>query len=82
MTIDRFSLRDAEVKVGETVVCTNVDGVSHTITSGSQGQAEPRFDSGLVGPGQSTALTFQEPGEYSYTCLLHPFMNAKIVVTQ
>ena len=82
LTIDRFSLRDAEVKVGETLVWTNVDGVSHTITSGSQGQAEPGFDSGLIGPGQAAALTFQEPGEYSYTCLLHPFMNAKIVVTQ
>ena len=81
LTIDRFSLRDAQVKVGETLVWTNVDAVPHTVTSGSQGQAEPGFDSGLVGPGQSSALTFQEPGEYSYTCLLHPFMNAKIVVT-
>ena len=82
LTIDRFSLRDAQIKVGETLVWTNVDGVPHTITSGSQGQVEPGFDSGYVEPGQSFALTFQEPGEYSYTCLLHPFMNAKIVVTQ
>ena len=82
LTIDRFSLRDAQIKVGETLVWTNVDGVPHTVTSGSRGQAEPGFDSGFVGPGQSFALKFNEAGEYSYTCTLHPVMNAKIVVTQ
>ena len=81
LTIDRFSLRDAQIKVGDTLVWTNVDGVPHTVTSGSQGQADPGFDSGFVGPGQSFALKFNEAGEYSYTCTLHPFMNAKIVVT-
>jgi plastocyanin len=67
--------------VGETLVWTNVDGVPHTVTSGSRGQAEPGFDSGFIGPGQSFVLKFNEPGEYSYTCTLHPFMNAKVVVT-
>ena len=82
LTIDRFSLLDTQIKLGETLVWTNVDGVPHTITAGAEDQAEPGFDSGLLGPGQSFALELQNPGEYSYSCLLHPFMTAKVVVSE
>ena len=61
---------------------TNVDGVPHTVTSGSQGVAEEGFDSGNIVPGQSFVLRFDQPGEYSYTCTLHPSMNGKIIVAE
>ena len=80
-TIENFRHRDAQIQVGETLVWTNMDPVPHTVTLGSGGVAEEGFDSGLVGPGQSFALNFDRPGTYSFTCTLHPAMNAKIVVT-
>jgi plastocyanin len=80
LSIENFSHLEAELKVGGSVVWTNVDGVPHTVTSGFQGVAEEGFDSGNIVPGQSFVLRFDQPGEYSYTCTLHPSMNAKIVV--
>ena len=81
-TIENFSHRDAQIQVGETLVWTNMDAVPHTVTLGSRGVAEPGFDSGLVGPGQSFALKFDRPGTYSFTCTLHPAMNGEILVTE
>jgi len=81
-TIENFSHRNALIQVGETLVWTNLDAVPHTVTLGSRGVAEPGFDSGLMGPGQSFALKFDRPGTYSYTCTLHPAMNGEIVVTE
>ncbi len=81
-TIENFSHRDAQIKVAETVVWTNMDAVPHTVTFGSRGLAQPAFDSGLMGPGQSFALKFDQPGTYLFTCTLHPDMNGVIVVTQ
>jgi len=81
-TIENFSHRNARIQVSETLVWTNMDGVPHTVTFGSPGVAEPGFDSGLVGPGQSFALKFDRPGTYSFTCTLHPAMIGEIVVTE
>ena len=81
-TIENFSHRDSQIKVGETLVWTNMDAVPHTVTLGSKGVPEPGFDSGLMGPGQSFALKFDLPGSYSFTCTLHPTMNGEIVVTE
>ena len=81
-TIENFSHRDSQIKVEETLVWTNMDAVPHTVTLGSRGVAEPGFDSGLMGPGQSFALKFDQPGTYSFTCTLHPNMNGEIVVTR
>ena len=80
-TIENFSHRNAQIKVAETLVWTNMDAVPHTVTLGSQGVAEPGFDSGLMGPGQSFALKFEQTGTYSFTFTLHPTMNGEIVVT-
>ena len=81
-TIENFSHRDAQIQVEETLVWTNMDPVPHTVTLGSQGITAEGFDSGLVGPGQSYALKFDRPGTYSFTCTLHPAMNAEVVVTE
>ena len=81
-TIENFSHRDSQINVAETLVWANVDSVPHTVTLGSKGVPEPGFDSGLMGPGQSFALKFDQPGTYSFTCTLHPTMNGDIVVTE
>jgi plastocyanin len=82
LSIENFSHQEAHIEAGETVVWTNLDGVAHTVTSGSQGVAENGFDSGNIGSGQSFVFRFDQPGENFYTCTLHPSMNAKIVVRQ
>ena len=78
VVIENFSFRTASLRAGETLAWTNVDAVPHTVT------AEQWFegvDSDLIGPGQSFTVTFDEPGEYVYTCSLHSFMSGTVVVT-
>lgn len=79
---ENFSHQSAQIKVGEKLVWTNVDGAPHTVTLGSRGVAEEGFNSGLIGPGQSFSLRFDKPGQYAYTCTLHSYMNGIVTVTQ
>ncbi len=82
LAIENFNHRNARVMVGQTVAWTNMDGVPHTVTSGSRGVAEEGFDSGNIALGQSFALRFDQAGEYPYTCTLHPTMNGKVTVVE
>ncbi len=82
LSIQQFSHQEARIMVGQTVAWTNADGVPHTVTSGSRGEAEKGFDSGNIATGQSFALRFDQPGEYPYTCTLHPNMNGTVTVVE
>ncbi|MDZ7732002.1 MAG: plastocyanin/azurin family copper-binding protein [Acidimicrobiia bacterium] len=65
-----------EIEAGDKVVFGNSDSVPHTVT----GTGDKAFDSGVFAPGSTFEQTFEEPGEYSYFCVLHPDMQGKIVV--
>jgi len=76
IVIEGFSFGDPiTVAVGETVSVQNDDGVAHTWTSAGV------FDSGSIGGGESFTFTFDEPGEYSFMCTIHPSMTGSITVT-
>jgi len=75
--ISGFAFDPAEltVKQGDTVVWVNEDSVPHTIKMGSA------FESSQMGKGDSAEHTFTEtPGEYPYSCAIHPSMHGKIIV--
>jgi plastocyanin len=66
-----------EISKGTTVVWTNDDGVSHTVTSISDA-----FDSGNIDPGQTYSYTFNQAGPFEYRCKNHPSMaHGKVIVT-
>jgi plastocyanin len=48
--------------------------------SGDTVGLDDAFSSGLILPGQSYTLTFEEPGVYSYVCNLHGGMAGTVVV--
>jgi plastocyanin len=73
-----FSPDDLEIAVGETVVWTFSDDVSHS-TKATAGQAD-RWNSGLKSAGETYARTFTRPGKFDYICEPHPFMEAAITV--
>jgi plastocyanin len=81
VAIENFGFGTATVKVGDTLTWTNVDGVAHTVTAGSGGRSNGGFDSGFVDPGGSFQVKFDQPGRFSYTCTLHPFMSDTVMVT-
>lgn len=66
-----------EVDVGTTVTVTNFDEFAHTWTADGG-----VFDSGSLQEGESFEFTFEESGEYSFFCSIHPTeMMGTITVT-
>src|SRR5919199_3905591 len=67
------------VKKGEGVEWTNQDNVPHTVTSKQAGA----FDSSIINAGAKWLLNTArlQPAQYEYYCSIHPFMGAKLVVT-
>jgi nitrite reductase (NO-forming) len=70
-----YSINVLTVPVGSTVAWTNSDSAVHTVTA-----VDGSFDSGILNTGGSWVFTFDEPGEYEYYCLPHPWMRAKVIV--
>ena len=74
------------VSVGDTVTWTVEESVGepHSVTSGTVDDAGILFDSGSSGlrdVGQTYQHTFNEPGEITYFCIVHPaVMTGKVVV--
>ena len=60
---------------GSTISWTNDDSLAHTVTSD-----EGLFDSGPISPGEIWDNTFDSPGQFTYHCLIHPFMTGKIII--
>ena len=69
----------AQIRVsrGTTVVWTNDDSMSHTVSSTDS----PPWGSGEILPGGTFQYTFDNPGLYSYFCVLHPEMLGAVMVS-
>ena len=76
--ITGFAYNPATITVpkGTTVVWTQKDSVSHSVTIASGSG----FDSGLLSQGQTFSHTFNEAGTFDYGCSIHPSMSGKIIV--
>ncbi|MSV33839.1 MAG: hypothetical protein EXS76_03890 [Nitrosarchaeum sp.] len=76
-----FSPASLTINSGDTVEWTNVDTVTHTVTSGSPANGPSGvFDSSLIMGGASFENTFDEAGSYDYFCMIHPWMAGNIQV--
>lgn len=74
-----FSPATLTVAKGTTVTFTNGDAATHTITSGTNGTKDGKFDK-RIEQGASTTITFDTPGTYAYFCTIHPSMKGTITV--
>lgn len=62
------------IGVGDTVRWRNTQG-SHTSTSGTGGGSPGKdgvWDSGFIAEGNAFAVTFDQPGVFTYFCEIHP----------
>jgi plastocyanin len=69
-----FNPSTLSVTAGTTVIWTNNDMVTHTVTS-----TPALFDSGSIAPGSTFSFTFKNAGTYSYYCKIHTSMTGKVV---
>ncbi len=72
-----FGMKRIVVPPGTRVVWVNRDPVAHTSTADG-GQ----WDSGLIAPGESWSMVFDELGSFSFHCTPHPFMTGVVEVRQ
>lgn len=86
-----YTPKEVTINVNDTIMWTNNDTESHTVTSGiggglnsllsnSKGQPDGLFDSGLFGPDNITSIKFNQSGTYHYFCTIHPWMEGIIKV--
>src|SRR5215204_525303 len=86
LTDTAYQPNPIQVSVGTTVIWTNDDSQPHTVTSGSNGQPDNKFNSSpnfspLLNPGQTFSFTFTQAGDYPYFCMLHPNMVGTVSVS-
>ncbi|MBD3616205.1 MAG: cupredoxin domain-containing protein [Gracilimonas sp.] len=79
-----FSPNDLEVEKGTTVTWTNNSSLTHTVTSGSNGQHDGLFDSGNIAPDGQFSYKFDEVGTFDYYCIPHvdQGMTGTVTVTE
>lgn len=64
------------ITVGDAVTWTNEDGFAHTVTAD-----DDSFDSGNLDSGATFEQTFDEAGEFTYHCNIHPQMTGTVSVS-
>jgi len=71
-----------KIDVGDTVTWSNDDSITHTVTSVRTDDVPfgKKFDSDMMLAGEIFSHKFEEPGNYPYQCLLHPWMKAEVIV--
>ncbi len=77
-----YSVLNLEVPAGSTGTWTNAGNARHSATAD-----DGSWDTGLIGSGEQTSITFDTPGVYTYYCTLHGApggigMSAIITVTE
>jgi plastocyanin len=73
----KFSEAEVSIKVGDSVIYTNKDPITHNVYSRSPGLA---FDLKTQKAGESTAIKFDNAGEADVQCAIHPQMKMKVKV--
>jgi len=75
---NNYQPTETSIRLGSTIGWTNEDSVVHSVTSKQEGL----FDSTLITPGQEWQHQFNEVGQYEYYCIVHPWMEGKVIVSQ
>lgn len=70
-----FAPGNLQVPVGASVTWTNYDDVPHTATA-----KDGSWDTSLLNKGETKTLTFDNAGDYTYYCKVHPNMVARLQV--
>lgn len=79
--LEFYSPNNITVEPGTTVVWTNNDSATHTVTSGMPSIGPTGlFDSALFSPGRTFEYQFDTIGVHDYFCMVHPWMTGTVTV--
>jgi len=72
---------NVSISAGEEIIWSNDDSAAHTVTSGTPADGpDGIFDSSLFMARSTFSVTLDDPGEYPYFCMVHPWMTGNISV--
>ncbi len=75
-----FMPKTVEVTAGGSITWTNQDKALHNAQTDNG--AKGAFKTKDLNAGDTDKIAFEQPGTYSYYCVYHRFMTAKVEVTQ
>ncbi len=75
-----YTPTEAEVLEGGHVIWTNLDSFIHTITSGIPEFGPDDKFNGILMPGESFQVQFEDSGLYRYYCVIHPWAIGQVNV--
>ena len=76
-----YSPTTATISAGGTVTFDNTDTAPHTATSGSAASGpDGVWDSSLIMVNSSYSVTLSDSGNYTYFCMVHPWMEGTVIV--
>ena len=76
----KFAPEAVKIEVGGAVTFANADKAKHNAQTDND--AKGAFDTGDLEKGDSKAVTFDEPGKFSYYCIYHRFMTGTVEVSE
>lgn len=77
----KFAPETLTIKKGATITWENRDNTRHNAVSEDDSPVKG-LNGPLIGRGETWAHTFTGAGTYTYYCSPHPYMKARIVVTE
>jgi plastocyanin len=75
-----YSPSETKVLEGGYVIWTNSDSFIHTVTSGIPELGTDDKFNGILMPGESFQVKFEESGVYRYYCVIHPWATGMVNV--
>jgi plastocyanin len=76
-----FQPNSVSIAVNGIVMWINNDNTTaHTVTSGTPGLPDGKFDSGNLAPNATVCMQFMSAGLYQYFCNIHPSMTGTVAV--
>jgi plastocyanin len=76
-----YSPSSATISAGGKVTFDNTDTAPHTATSGSAANGpDGIWDSSLIMTNASYSVTLPDSGNYTYFCMVHPWMEGTVIV--
>ena len=76
-----YSPSTTTISAGGTVTFSNNDTAPHTATSGSAANGpDDVWDSSLIMINSSYSVTLSDSGNYTYFCMVHPWMEGTVIV--
>lgn len=80
----RYAATSVTIAQGEKLTFLNKDNVQHDVSSDDDLGGQPLFSSPLVDPGGQAVVDgtqYLKTGNYSFSCSIHPFMKATLIVS-